>query len=364
MMTDQSRNKISQMRAKVLEKVDSESNGSAAKKPNLARTATADRASLDNRLSAQRFSGRQRKVKLPSGVTVTLTTKVISGRTEIERLTDVAPENIRDQSELTETRLAQLIEDFRQGFQLQPCLAWNNGEKDLFLDGSTRRMAAIFADSDLIYEVSDTELTPNDAVWIVDRSDKHDKLSDYEWGRYYLSKLNDKTQKELALELKVSEARLSRCINLFKTPDEVKVIMPSMINITAHQALSLNKLVSDAQKANLDLTALCEVVEREAQNLINEDKQTLENADLLNVLEGAIKAAIKQNTQSKSKAGSSKPEDEVLFSGKSSLTIKFKTNSRSKQTIVISRAPREAQDKIKRAIQLIMNGELDIPLEE
>ncbi|MCQ1058354.1 hypothetical protein LRP52_37420 [Photobacterium sp. ZSDE20] len=315
--------------------------------------------SIDKSVNKDSNPSRSRTIQLPSGKEVTLMLVTLIGKAEIEAKTKVAPSNIRNKDWLTEERLSEMLADFREGYQILPGIAYRGEDGvDYVVDGSTRRWCAIETDSSYIYERSDQELDLEDAEFIVKKSALHNDFSDYEWGAFYLSKIEEtgKKQKEIALEYKVKESDLSRYINLVKVDESIIDFIPYVAVLTKQESRNVIDYSKTLAKLNVNIEDFILKVQEASDDEVKAAKDLyLANSAFLTAFSAQIEIEKKlaKAQQKQGRPATKKPEPRVIHEDKSkkSKVLMAQDPKKRETSFVLKRCDNDDAEEIYKLIE-------------
>ena len=299
-----------------------------------------------------------RTLTLSSGKLIKLRLQTFTGKDEIEHKTCIDSSNIREQSWLNTQSLSDILPTIAT-IQLYPAIGYYSKGSILIVDGSRRRAAAIISNCSFIVEVSDQPLSKQEAKEIVDISDKKKKFTDFEWGKFYTTKMDksELSQKDFSKLEGISESTMSRYINAYRVDDMLYSLF--IDRATINSVADSQRLIKIFKSINSTEHCVDEFVV-DVHDLIEEKVDQCESIDehkglVFDCLESMLK-----KVQS-SKVGRKKKNLEPisLFNGsKNNEFIRYQDDSPHKSTIVLSRISVEKRDKIKEYIQKVMDNDL------
>ena len=302
-----------------------------------------------------------RTLTLSTGKVVNLTLKTYKGKAEIESKTRVDEENARNQDDLSREALADIIDSIKR-VQLYPAVGYANDGYDSTVDGSRRRMSAILEDCDFQMEVADQHLTPDEAAEIVALSEKKQKLSDRDWGRFYQAKFDKLvkdgtalTQEEFAKQHNVSVGTMSRYLNAHSVPEELYGLFwaPGSINTVAlsNRLIRINKAITkDGHELEQVINTAQEHIEKRFDDMDLESPD--EHTELVFTVLNEQLAKKPKKAPGRKKQST---EPVSLYTGEvKGEYINYVDNTKDKATITLARINSEKRQKIKDFIAAVM----------
>ncbi|KEY90954.1 hypothetical protein CF67_29001 (plasmid) [Candidatus Photodesmus blepharus] len=170
-----------------------------------------------------------RTITTPSGEIYTVATSHLTYK-QLKELCVIDNDNVRDESELTENALVDIIDEIGMGFQLMPIIAYiDANHKKSVMEGSRRMTAALIRKVGLDVDIFDRKPSEETIRWVVETSNKKKGFSYFEKGKLY-SKLMEThawTQADLKRERRYTQQDISLSLSFFSAPAQLLRLLPS-----------------------------------------------------------------------------------------------------------------------------------------
>ncbi|MPY24405.1 ParB/RepB/Spo0J family partition protein [Shewanella sp. YLB-07] len=245
--------------------------------------------------------------------------------------------NGRHQEDLTRTSLQPIIASITQQ-QFYPVIAVEEDGRFNALDGSRRRMAAIYAGVGLDLLYTKEAISRSDAKALAKSLQTSAEHSARDMGRWYAILRENLSQAEIAQAEARSESHISKCLKAWSVPQSMIDLFSDPKELT--QA-NYNKLAQHHQLLNEQQVELSTVLET------LKIQPGTSNDEIIIFLQEAMP---QQQAQ-----GPVLPPPRDLFVASKDKFIRVKSPSKSKRVIELSRIAQTDLDKIEQFIGTLMN---------
>lgn len=297
-------------------------------------------------------------VTMPDGKTIPFELEELNTRESIEA-TVVDRFNIRSASELSRSMVSDIMPEIITGLQQDPCKARRLADGTIsFLDGSRRRMSAIYGLEDgwenpkLLVWVTKEELTPKQCKYIVVQSEQRKQFSLYDWGEHFSMRRSELSGDELISITELAEIEgeerslVDRCIAAFAVPKVMRDIVADVVmsnNSWKRLIVITNKLL------------VAEVVLESFVLSIDKDKvkNCESSSKIIDEIERCQRIALRDHKKQKvAKSSFTAPEPEVFWQGKKNADkVEWKQTSQAKASLSIANIPEDKVEEIRQALK-------------
>lgn len=204
---------------------------------------------------------------LQSGLKATFKPLTIAAD-EVEQRTYVILEtNGRDQQALTQASVADISRTITQQ-QFFPAIGRMVADKIEILDGSRRRAAAIYANVGLKLLVTEDDISIDDARQLAADIQTAREHNLREVGlRLLLLRQSGMSQKDIAKQQKMSEAKVTRALQAASVPEHMLALIPDQAEITYPDYKTLLEINKSLTDKGLSLDSLVKAVSHDIANM-------------------------------------------------------------------------------------------------